>query len=47
MKYFLITFAVWFLAAWFPQFVISWIGKIRFRRAKRKAQKDDMWIYKI
>lgn len=47
MKYFLIALAIWFMAAWFPQFVISWIGKIRFKLAKRKAKKDDKWIYEI
>ena len=47
MKYFLIAFAIWFTAAWFPQFVKGWINVIRFKLAKRKAKKDDKWIYKI
>lgn len=47
MKYFLIGLAVWFALAWLPQFVRSWINKIRFSIAKKRAGEDDKWAFEV
>ena len=47
MKYFLIGLAVWFVLAWLPQFIRSWINGIRFKIAKKKAKPRYKWIYEI
>lgn len=45
MKYFLIGFGVWFLLAWFPQFVKAWIIQAKIKREKKKASENDKWMY--
>ena len=47
MKYFLIGFAIWFMLGWFPQFVKAWLLEIRYKLEKRKASRDDKWIYEL
>ncbi len=45
MKWVLIGFGVWFLVAWFPQFVKAWIIQAKIKREKKKASENDKWMY--
>lgn len=45
MKWVLIGLGVWFLLAWFPQFVKAWIIQAKIKREKKKASENDKWMY--
>ena len=47
MKYFLIGFGIWFMLAWFPQFVRAWIIDIRLLWKRKHANRDEKWIYEV
>ncbi len=42
---FIIVFGLWFAAAWLPQFVKAWITTAKIKKAKKNADKGDLWIY--
>lgn len=47
MKLFLIGFAAWFIAAYGIQLIKAWVLEIRYRREKKRASRDEQWIYEI
>ncbi len=47
MKYFLIGFAIYFAVMWLPWFVRGWVAEWQYRRAKKRADEDDEWMYEV
>lgn len=44
---FAITFGLYFLIAWVPWFMRDWINQIKYKRAKKKSDENNEWIFKI
>ena len=47
MKYFLIGLSIWFALAWLPAFIKSWATGIRIWWAKKRASRDEQWMYEM
>ena len=47
MKYFLIGLAIWLVGTWLPWFVKSWVTEWKIKRAKKRASREDKWMYDI